>query len=69
MKIEFTDTEYRFVSGHAPKGWGYWGFTFAGGMTFWTTGTLTEAKKACKAYVKECAPADHVGTVMVKILP
>lgn len=68
MRIEFTDREYRFENGKAPKGYGFWGFTFEG-YEFWKRGTLTEAKKACREYVKQVAPADYVGTVDVNILP
>lgn len=68
MKIEFTDREYRFENGKAPKGYGFWGFSFEG-YEFWHTGTLTEAKKACKNYIKQVAPADYVGFVTVNILP
>lgn len=68
MKIEFSDSEYRFVSGHAPKGYGYWGFQFKG-YEFWSTGTLTEAKKACRAEVKRVVPSDYIGTIIVKVLP
>lgn len=68
MRIEFSDSEYRFENGHAPKGFGYWGFEFEG-HEYWTSGTLTEAKKACKAEVKRFAPAGYVGNVCVKVLP
>ena len=47
MKIEFTDSEYRFEHGKAPKGLGWWFFKFEG-HEFETTGTLTEAKKKCR---------------------
>ena len=67
MKIEFVDTKYRFEHGHAPKGYGYWGFKF-GGLTFWAWGTLTDAKKSCKSYVREAVLPD-AGTVTVNILP
>ena len=69
MKIEFTDSEYRFESGHAPKGYGRWGFEFEGSYEFWHTGTLTEAKKACREYVKKVAPVGYAETVTVNILP
>lgn len=68
MRIEFSDREYRYENGKAPKGFGFWGFSFEG-YEFWKSGTLTEAKKACKEYVKQVAPADYVGTVIVNILP
>lgn len=68
MKIEFTDREYRFENGRAPKGYGRWGFEFEG-YEFWATGTLTEAKKACRAEVKRLAPDDYSGYVSVNILP
>lgn len=68
MKIEFTDSEYRFENGRAPKGYGMWEFSFEG-YEFWAPGTLTEAKKACRAKVREVAPAGYVGSVIVNILP
>lgn len=68
MKIEFTDREYRFEHGKAPKGFGHWFFTFEG-YERWEMGTLTEAKKKVRAYVKEVAPKDYVGTVYVNIEP
>ena len=69
MKIEFTDSRYRFEAGHAPKGYGYWGFKFEGSYEFWHSGTLTEAKKACRKYVREVAPEGYTETVYVDILP
>ena len=68
MRIEFTDSEYKFEHGKAPRGYGWWMFSFEG-YTFEHTGTLTEAKNACKAEVKRLAPEDYVGTVSVNILP
>ena len=68
MTIEFTDAEYRFEDGHAPKGYGFWGFEFEG-HEFWAKGTLTEAKKACRAEVRRLAPAGYKGYVSVNILP
>lgn len=69
MRIEFSDTEYRWENGKAPKGRGWWLFKFEGQYEFSFTGTLTEAKKACRKYVKQVAPADYVGTVRVNIEP
>ena len=51
-----------------PRGYGYWGFEFEG-HEFWTTGTLTEAKKACRAHIKEVAPEGYKGYVIVNVLP
>ena len=68
MKIEFTDREYRFENGRAPKGYGFWIFRFEG-YEFTHTGTLTDAKKACRAFVKSVAPDGYVGTVMVNVEP
>lgn len=68
MAIEFNDSEYRYEDGCAPKGYGYWGFAYEG-YEFWTTGTYTEAKKACRKDVKEHAPKDYHGYVEVKVLP
>ena len=68
MTIEFTDTEYRFNSGHAPRGRGYWGFRFEG-HEFWATGTLTEAKKKCRAEVRRLAPKGYANLVIDTIMP
>ena len=68
MKIEFTDTEYRFEHGKAPRGYGVWLFAFEG-YTFEARGTLTEAKKACRNHIRVIAPADYVGTVIVNVEP
>lgn len=68
MKIEFTDSEYRFENGHAPKGYGMWGFSFEG-HEFWSTGTLTQAKKACRDEIKRLAPEGYTGCVEVNVLP
>ena len=68
MKIEFTDREYRFENGRAPKGYGHWFFTFEGHER-WEIGTLTEAKKKVRAYIKEIAPKGYDGIVTVNIEP
>ena len=68
MKIEFKDSMYRFENGHAPKGYGQWLFSFEG-YTYWTSGTLTEAKRHCREYVKKVAPEGYTGTVYVNIEP
>ena len=68
MTIDFTDREYLRDHGRKPKGRGFWGFEFEG-YQFWATGTLTEAKKACRAEVKRLAPEGYTGFVIVNILP
>lgn len=68
MKIEFTDREYRYENGHAPRGIGFWGFNFEG-HEFWASGTLSEAKKKCMKEVRRLAPDGYPGTVHVNILP
>lgn len=68
MTILFTDKEYRYENGRAPKGFGRWGFSFEG-HEFWATGTLRDAKIECKREVKRLAPADYSGIVYVNILP
>lgn len=69
MRIEFVDREYRWSHGKAPRGWGWWLFTFEGCHEFNTTGTLTEAKKDCKAYIRRIAPKGYNETVYVTIEP
>ena len=70
MKIEFTDSEYRFEHGHAPKGRGGWIFQFEG-QEYWAKGcqTLTEAKKEVKEHIKKIAPEGYTETVYVNIMP
>lgn len=67
MTIEFTDREYRFEHGRAPKGYGYWGFEYEG-RQFWTTGTLTQAKAACRKEIRKQAPEGYA-YVVVTVLP
>lgn len=68
MRIEFSDREYRYEHDRAPRGRGWWLFTFEG-HEFEHTGTLTEAKQACREYIRKIAPADYAGTVRVNIEP
>ena len=68
MKIEFSDREYRFEHGKAPKGYGHWYFTFEG-LGRWEVGTLTEAKKKVKEHIREIAPKGYAETVYVNIEP
>lgn len=68
MDIIFTTREYEYEHGHAPKGRGWWFFTFEG-FTFDHVGTLTEAKKACKRHIRGIAPHGYIQTVYVNIEP
>lgn len=68
MRIEFSTREYENEHGVKPRGYGFWLFEFEG-YEYEAKGTLTEAKKACKKYVKEVAPEDYTGEVYVNILP
>lgn len=67
MTIEFNDTRYRYEHGHAPRGRGFWGFRFEG-HEFWANGTLTQAKKECRAEVRRLAPKGYQMPVTVTIL-
>lgn len=64
MKVVFSDSEYRWTYGHAPKGRGYWAFLI-GDDVFFANGTLTEAKVACVKYVRSHYHDDDVITVRV----
>lgn len=66
MKIEFSSWEYLKAYGKEPKGRGWWIFFFEG-YEFSAVGTLTEAKRACREYVKSVAPKGYKETVVVKI--
>lgn len=68
VRVEFDNSEYVFENGCCPKGFGYWVFAFEG-REFSCKGTLTEAKKACRAEIERVAPIDYVGTVKVTVLP
>lgn len=67
MKITFNDSEYRWAYGHGPRGRGFWWFFFEGCYSFNHCGTYTEAKKACKEYVKSVAPKGYDKDVEVKV--
>lgn len=69
MTIEFNTNYYEWNTGRKPKGYGVWGFSFKGHEVFAPSSTYGEAKKWCKAKVKELVSEDYVGTVMVKVLP
>ena len=68
MKIEFSNREYINEHGKAPKGYGYWYFTFEG-FERWERGTLTEAKKKCSDFIRAIAPKGYKETVVVNIEP
>lgn len=68
MDIEFLTREYEAEHGRKPRGYGWWYFTFEG-MDFSATGTLTEAKRACKQHIRDIAPHGYIETVYVNIEP
>lgn len=68
MTIEFNTSRYEWSYGHKPKGYGVWGFSFEGYEVFAPSSTYGEAKKWCRAKVKELAPKGYIGTVEVKVL-
>lgn len=77
IKIEFTDTEYRFNHGASPRGRGSWAFIFPGPMgkfddnaPWFTPGSTTfgEAKKLAKAEAERRFPdAPHGAHLLVKV--
>lgn len=69
MKIEFKTWEYLKEHGKEPKGRGLWYFTFEGNYLFTASGTLTEAKKKCREFVRLVAPKDWAETVYVNVEP
>jgi len=52
MKIEFSNRQQLIAFGKCHRGYGNWGFEYLG-KEFWATGTLTEAKKACREHIKQ----------------
>ena len=68
MRIEFNNNRYRFNHGKAPRGYGWWLFTYEG-QEFQHTGTLTEAKKACAEHIRKTMPTDRTKTVRVTVEP
>lgn len=65
-QIEFSTSDYRWTWGREPKGRGMWMFFFEG-YEFSFCGTYAEAKKACINRVKELAPENYDGYVVVKV--
>lgn len=68
MRIKFMTDDYRWVHGKAPRGRGFWAFEFEG-QNFYSEGTLTEAKKACRDEIMMLAPQGYTETVYVNVLP
>lgn len=69
MKIEFSNRQQLIAYGRVMRGYGNWGFEYLG-KRFWTTGTLTEAKKACREYIRKTEnPKDCICGVYVEVLP
>ena len=62
MKYEFSNKHYVAEHGKSPRGFGWWWFSFEG-YAFEHTGTLTEAKQACREYAKT-VPVDGRGGVL-----
>lgn len=68
MRIEFSDSNYKWTYGKAPKGYGCWAFKFEGYEVFAPASTYAEAKKWCKQKIKELAPEGYTDTVYVEVL-
>ncbi len=68
MTIYFTTREYEMEHGRKPRGRGGWMFEFEG-YEYVAIGTLTEAKKKCREYIKEIAPEGYTEDVYVNVLP
>lgn len=75
VQIVFSDREYIYEHGHAPKGRGCWMFEIEG--IEYTAGcckTLTEAKKEVSEYIRSVVPDGYTGCygdgwITVNILP
>lgn len=66
MDIFFDTRKYEAEYGHAPRGRGWWWFTFEG-MDYSTSGTYTEAKNNCKKYIRSITPHGYVDPVYVTV--
>lgn len=66
MDIVFNTREYEWTYGHSPRGRGYWWFFFEG-MEFSTCGTYTEARSACRKYIRQIAPSGYKDIVVVRV--
>lgn len=68
MKVEFSNRQQLIAYGKVMLGYGLWGFEYLG-KEFWTTGTLTEAKKACREHIKQTEDSKlHPYGVYVEIM-
>lgn len=68
MKVEFSNRQQLIAYGKVMRGYGLWGFEYLG-KEFWTTGTLTEAKKACREHIKQTEGSKlHPYVVYVEIM-
>lgn len=68
VKIEFNTSKYEYEYGRSPKGRGVWAFRFEGYEESAPSSTYGEAKKWISKKVREMAPDDYCGTVIVEVL-
>lgn len=67
LEIEFSTSRYEWAYGHAPRGYGDWGFRFDG-LEFWANGKYGEAKRACIKHIKELVSDRQDAFVTVYVL-
>jgi hypothetical protein len=66
--FEFDTKAYQWTHGRHPKGYGTWAFQFQGSKPVWApAGTYGAAKLWVKQHIRQLAPADYTGTVIVTV--
>lgn len=54
MSVQFSDTEYKFAHGKAPRGPGNWAFFFdSNDRPCWFDGKYSDAKRAAMEFAKK----------------
>jgi hypothetical protein len=72
ISFEFDTRNYEWTHGRAPKGYGMWAFAAReshGKEVIWApSSTYGEAKNWIKNHIRNAAPADYRGYVVIEVL-
>jgi hypothetical protein len=71
MQIEFCTRDYEFSHGHRPRGYGSWAFTHSEQVNdepIWApASTYSEAKAWIRRHIRQIAPAEFRGLVIITV--
>jgi hypothetical protein len=68
LTFQFDTRDYQWTHGRHPKGWGTWAFTFSGNEPVWApASTYGAAKVWVQKHIRQLAPKDYTGTIIVTV--